>query len=271
MDDDQVLWICQVCWNLGVIHARAEDFQSAKFGFIWCFELAKDHQTEALKEMESKSAFYYLTAKMCDFKSGAIEERDFELMNRCESGLAVDFSTQLICLKIEMFIRAQKWYELTDALKKIENDPKIHFETVAEIILKTSEEIPLEVYLLVLKKLTENEFNRQDFNVERFAELFRGMSMCALLQFPNDLSHFERALSMVKSSFGGYPNDEVTWFCSTALEMGRRAYNETGRWDLAEKWTEMAMNFVYLIAETDAEDKLMKATLQEKVKYMICV
>lgn len=258
ISSDQITWCCQVCWNLGVIHARAEDFKSAHFGFKWCWDFA-----QRCAEFKFKSGFYYLTAKLCESEV-MITEEDFQVMKDCESdGSVTEFEDQMICLKIEMMLRCRKWKDLEQVLKM--NSTRIGFEGIAEIVLRSSEEVPLEIYQLILKRLTENEFERQDFDIQRFSGLFRGLTTCALLQFPGDLSHFQSALKMIKSSFGRYPSEEVTWLCGTALEMGRRAYEDLGEFEKAGEWTEMSMNLVYLINSETEDNLLIKSSLQESV------
>lgn len=243
---------------MGVIHARAEDFKSAQFGFKWCWTFA-----QKCAEFKFKSGFYYLTAKLCESETEIIDD-DFQVLNDCEAmGCKAEFEIQMTCLKIEMLLRCKKWKELGAVLKEVSN---IGFESIAEIVLRSSEEVPLEIYQLTLKKLTENEFESQDFDIQRFSGLFRGLTTCALLQFPADLSHFQSALKMIKSSFGRYPSEEVTWLCGTALEMGRKACEEFGEYEKAGEWIEMAMNLVYLINGDSEDTRIIKSSLQESVK-----
>ena len=250
--------MCQVCWNLGVIHARAEDFISAQFGFKWC-QVFSQYSEESKEEFAFKAGFYYLTAKMCG--SEEINEEDYEVLRSCCE--TEGDSVSLMCLKIEMLLRSKKWEDLKYALS---NNSTVGFESLAEIVLRASEEIPLEVYRLILDKLTENEFESQSFDLIRFAGLYRGLTTCALLQYPSDLSHFHSAVKMIKSSFGRYPCEETVWLCGTALEMGRQAADGDGEWEKAAEWTEMAMNLVYLIPTENDEDKIIKTNLQESVR-----
>ena len=262
LNNDQVVWMCQVCWNLGVIHARAEDFTSAQFGFKWCQNFSQ-WATEAKEEFEYKAGFYYLTAKVCG--SEGITEEDYEILKQCEKK---SVTTALSCLKIEMLLRSRNWTDLGEVLR---TTTSLKFESLAEIVLRASEEIPLEIYRLILDKLTENEFMNADFDILRFAGLYRGLTICALLQFPNDLGHFHAAVKMIKSSFGGYPSEETAWLCSTALEMGRQAAENEGEWGKAGEWTEMAMNLVYLISTEGEEDRMIRNHLQESVQtYIEC-
>lgn len=241
---------------MGVIHARAEDFLSSQFGFKWCQKFSLKSE-EAKEEFVYKAGFYYLTAKVCG--SEAITEEDYEILKGCENEKR---SVALLCLKIEMLLRSRLWAELSEVLKRSDS---LKFESLAEIVLRASEEIPLEIYRLVLDKLTENEFESVDFDIVRFAGLYRGLTTCALLQYPNDLGHFLAAVKMIKSSFGGYPSEEIVWLCSTALEMGRQSVDNEGEWERAGEWTEMAMNLVYLIPNENEEDKIMRDSLKESV------
>jgi hypothetical protein len=257
LNDDQAIWLCQVCWNLGVIHARAEDFISAQFGFKWCQKFS--HNSDGAKsEFGYKAGFYYLTAKVCG--NEVINEEDYEIFEECE---LMNKSVALLCLKIEMLLRSRNWRELAEVLSKNDN---LKFESLAEIVLRASEEIPLEIYRLIIEKLTENEFESQDFDIIRFSGLYRGLTTCALLQYPSDLGHFHTAVKMIKSSFGGYPSDETVWLCSTALEMGRQASENEGEWGRAGEWTEIAMNLVYLLPTETEEDRILRNSLQESVK-----
>lgn len=258
MKKDQIIWTCQICWNLGVIHARAEDFVNAQLGFKWCQEFSMGE-----REFTFKSGFYYLTAKMCT--SDEIINEDYRILENCKNCKENEFNLQLICLEIELLLRDNKWEDLEIILK----DCQISFEVIAELILRASVEVPLNLHRLILEKLTDEEFNCENFNMTRFAALFRGLTTCSLLQFPEDLAHFHSALKMIKSSFGRYPGDEITWLCGTALEMGRQAGEVIGEWSKAGEWTEMALNLVYLIPENensgDSELRIMKHSLQESV------
>ena len=258
LNNDQIIWCCQICWNLGVMHARAEDFFSAEFGFKWCQTFSK-RSKEAQEEFGYKSGFYYLTAKLCGYES--MTEEDYEILKQCE---IANRTAALLCLKVEMLLRSNKWEELSAVL--IKKSDNLKFECLAEIILKASEEIPLEIYRLILDKLTENEFEREDFDIIRFASLYRGLTTCALLQYPKDLGYFHSAVKMIKSSFGGYPSEEIVWLCSTALEMGRQSVETDEDWDKAGQWTEVAVNLVYLIPCDSEDDKIIKTSLQESVK-----
>lgn len=242
---------------MGVINARAEDFLSAQFGFKWCQKFSLK-STEAKEEFGYKAGFYYLTAKVCG--SEAITAEDYEILKGCENEKML---VALLCLKVEMLLRSRHWAELSEVLKASNS---LKFESLAEIVLRASEEIPLEIYRLVLDRLTEKEFESSDFDIIRFAGLYRGLTTCALLQYPNDLGHFLAAVKMIKSSFGGYPSDEIVWLCSTALEMGRHSAENEGEWERAGEWTEMAMNLVYLIPNENEEEKIMRDSLKESVK-----
>ncbi len=205
-----------------------------------------------------KAGFYYLTEKVCGNEE--ITEEDYEILEQCEEVIE-DTQMSLLCLKVEMLIGSKRWENLKSVLTMCD----IGFEALAEIILRASEEIPLEIYRLVLDKLTEDEFESDSFDMVRFSGLYRGLTTCALLQFPSDLSHFHSAVRMIKSSFGKYPSEETVWLCSTALEMGRRAVDSEDDWEKAGEWTEMAMNLVYLIPTENEDDKLIRGNLQEAV------
>ena len=250
LSDDQGIWCCQVCWNLGVIHARAEDFINAQFCFKWCHEFSKTSN-----EFKFKSAFYYLTTKIC-CPDAEITDDDFIILQ--DIGEEEMYETEITCLKIEMLLKTEKWTVLESLLNTITG---ISYETMAEIVLRTSAEIPLKINHLILSSLTEREFDSPDFDLGKFSKLFRGMITCSLLQYPSDLSHFQSALKIIKSSFGAYPGDEIMWLCANSLEMGRQAVDVTGDWNKGAEWTEMAMNLVYLIPE----DNYSKNTLKESV------
>ena len=260
MSSEQVVWTCQVCWNLGVIHARAEDFTNAQFGFKWCHEFSVVEG----RKFYFKSGFYYLTAKMCT--SEEITDDDYSILENCKMFQKKgEFKLELMCLEIEILLRDKKWDELGKLLKLCD----VSFEAIAELVLRASAEVPLNLHQLILEKLTEEEFNSEDFNVTRFAALFRGLTTCSLLQFPGNLAHFHSALKMIKSSFGRYPGNEVAWLCGTALEMGHQAAEIVGEWSKAGEWTEMALNLVYLIPENenseDSDLKIIKSSLKESV------
>lgn len=261
MSNEQILWCCQVCWNLGVIHARAEDFDNAQFCFQWCHEFSNILKTN---EFRFKAAFYYLTTKMC-CSTAEIDEKDFIILDslQCESE---SMDIEVICLKIEMLLKTEKWSILEDMLKTSNLCAAISYETIAEIVLRTSADIPLSVYHLILTTLTERQFDSTNFDLIKFSKLFRGMITCSLIQYPSDLSHFHSALKIIKSSFGAYPGDEITWLCGTSLEMGRQAVEVMGDWNKGAEWTEMAMNLVYLIPESDAD---IKKSLKESVNSIV--
>lgn len=275
MSSEQIVWTCQVCWNLGVIHARAEDFTNAQFGFKWCQEFSGVEG----RDFYFKSGFYYLTAKMCT--SEEIIDQDYRILENCkmfQEEKEGEFKLELMCLEIELLLRDKKWEELEKLLKGCD----ISFESIAELVLRASVEVPLNLHQLILEKLTQEEFNSEDFNVTRFAALFRGLTTCSLLQFPGNLAHFHSALKMIRSSFGRYPGNEVAWLCGTALEMGHQAAEIVGEWSKAGDWTEMALNLVYLIPENenpeDSELKIIKSSLKESVLtaeniifYLICL
>lgn len=255
MEKDQIIWTCQVCWNLGVVHARAEDFSNAQFGFKWCQEFSSKSE-ESRKEFNFKATFYYLTAKLCT-EDSIDDEFDYKLLSLIDNG-----SLEVNCVKIEMLLRSRKWKDLSDVLKKT----SISFVTLAEIILRASEDVPLEIYRLILEKLSEDEFNSGDtIDICRFAGLYRGLTTCSLLQYPNDMGHFNCALEMIKGSFGRYPGDEIVWLCGTALEMGRQCVEISGNWHLAGQWTEIALNLVYLIPVEEERLRIIKTSLQESV------
>ena len=256
MEMDQIIWTCQVCWNLAVIHARAEDYQNAQFGFKWCQEFSQKSE-ETAREFGYKSGFYYLTARLCTEDTINLEF-DYKILEDIENG-----SLEVKCLKIEMLLRSNKWADLRECLRTSD----VTFGTLAEIVLRASEEVPLEIYRLILEKLSENEYNSDQFDINRFSGLFRGLTTCSLLQFPKDTTHFQTAIKMIKCSFGRYPADEIVWLCGTALEMGRSAADEGFDWNLAGEWTEIALNLVYLLPD---HSKAIKLSLQESVIKKNC-
>ena len=245
LTSDQRVWCCQVCWNLGVIHARAEDFINAQFCFKWCHLFSK-----TLKEFTFKSAFYYLTAKMFN-EEAEITEDDFVILDSLNKDNYKEFEGELLCLKIEMLLKTKKWADL-ECL--ITTTGSFMYEILAEIVLRTCVDVPLRIYHLALSTLTERALENK-FDLINFSKLFRGMITCSLLQYPSDLSHFHTALKIIKSSFGGYPGDEITWLCATALETGRQAIEVMRDWPRGSEWTEMAMNLVYLIPDSEQETK----------------
>lgn len=263
LNNEQRTWCCQVCWNLGVIHARAEDFNNAQFCFKWCHDF-----TNNTDEFYFKSAFYYLTTKIC-CADVEISEDDFNILEKLEHEKSFDsrsMEIEVVCLKIEMVLKTEKWTILENILTK--SFTMISYETIAEIVLRTASDIPLRIYHLILSTLTERQFDvtTKKLDLIKFSKLFRGMITCSLLQYPSDLSHFQTALKIIKSSFGSYPGDETTWLCGTSLEMGRQAVEVMGDWNKGAEWTEMAMNLVYLIPETDDTEKFIKKSLKEAVK-----
>lgn len=265
MTEEQKIWCCQVSWNLGVIHARAEDFSNAQYCFKWCCEFKSDK----CSELNFKSSFYYLTAKMCetDTKIKQIDQDDFVTLDSLtESSQYEEYKKEIICLKIEIFLKAEKWTELESLLLSLNNSTEISYETLAEIVLSASVEIPLKIYHSILLKLTEREFDSSSFDIIKFSKLFRGMITCSLLQYPSDLSHFHSAVKVIKSSFGAYPDEEIIWLCGTSLEMGREAAYVLGDWNKGAEWIEMAMNIVYLIPDGNSTKKDMKESVN-KYKY----
>lgn len=190
-----------------------------------------------------------------------IVENDFLILDGLESD-SESMETEVICLKIEMLLKTEKWTALEEMLKTATT---LSYETIAEIVLRTSADIPMAIYHLILSTLTEREFDSSNFDLIKFSKLFRGMITCSLLQYPSDLAHFQSALKVIKSSFGAYPGDEITWLCGTSLEMGRQAVNVMGDWNKGAEWTEMAMNLVYLIPESGSADKFIKNSLKESV------
>ena len=177
------------------------------------------------------------------------------------------YEKEVICLKIEMLLKTGKWKELESLISTIATSSSLSYENLSEIVLRTCAEVPMNIYHLILSTLTEREFDSPDFDLTNFSRLFRGMITCSLLQYPSDLSHFQSALKIIKSSFGAYPSDEITWLCGTSLEMGRQAIEVVGDWTKGTEWTEMAMNLVYLIPDNECEsDRYNKNSLKESVK-----
>lgn len=227
-----------MAWNVGLLHARADDFKSAQFGFCWAIKF--------LKTAEAK--FYFLSAKIICSES-EISQEDLKLIEECEQ------TPDCKLLRCQLLIQLQKWPQLTALL----DDPDLVFESVAEIILQSATECPLQIHHKILKTLAE----REQENISKFAMLFRGLATCALLIDDRDTLYFEEACQLIKASFGAYPVEEVAWLCNEAHSQALKQFTRQHDTKMASKWIELAMTLLYLLPTENGHRIALMHSIQD--------
>jgi hypothetical protein len=231
-------FVGNVAWNVGLIHARADDFKAAQIGFCWAVKF--------LKTAEAK--FYFLSAKIIGAES-EISEEDLKLLEEC------DQTPECKLLRCQVLIQLQKWPQLTALL----DDPDLVFESVAEVILQSATECPLQIHHKILKTLAEREHK----NISKFAVLFRGLCACALLIDERDTLYFEQACQLIKASFGAYPVEEVAWLCSEAHSQAFKQLTHQHDTKTASKWIDLAVTLVYLLPTGNAHRSALMPSIQD--------
>lgn len=246
-------FIASVCWNVGLIHARADDFTHAQVGFYWAVKFFEGGTHEA-----QEAKFYLLSAKLCT-EMAQVTEEDLKLARECDQS-----KPECKLLHCQLLIQLQKWNELEALLDEITNDGDdegegITFENVAEVILQSSIECPLPIHRKVLTTLAAREHK----SIARFSVLFRGLCACALLIDDQDTCYFEEACRLIKGSFGAYPVQEMAWLCNRAHTQALEELNSRKNTKKATEWLELAMNLLYLLPTGDAHRQALTEGIQD--------
>ncbi len=231
-----------VAWNVGLIHARADDFKHAQIGFLWASKFFKDF--ESIQE----SKFYFLSAKLIS-PEAEVSEEDLGMVQECKQ------TAECKLLRCQLLIQLAKWKELEALL----DDPNLVFESVAEIILQSDIECPLPIHHIILKTLAE----REEKDIGRFAVLFRGLCACALMIDERDTCYFEEACKLIKASFGEYPVEEVAWLCNQAHSQALHQFTHSRDSKMATKWIELAMSLLYMLPSGNPHRTALTESIQD--------
>lgn len=233
-----------------MIHARADDFKNAQFGFYWSFRF----YASAFESESHAAKIYYLTAKLCDSESTILED-DLKLLEECNETNTLEIKL----LRCQLLLCLQKWPQLEAFIES--ESGEISFENVTEIILRSSSttECPLGIHHKILQCLLQRETE----NIERFASLYRAMCTCSLLIDFHDRSYFMEAIKIIKMAFGKYPGDEVAWLCNQAHTQAVEDFCHRRDTKGASEWIEIALSLLYLIPTGNAHRPPLEASIKD--------
>lgn len=131
LDEVDGEWLLRLCWNVGVLHAKAEDYLSAMFGFRWSAVFAQRH--ESFRTDLFKAQFFFLTAKCCTDHS--IDDADLERIVMCKELLQeltdgkAHYERLLALLEFQCLLGAGRWDRLDVLVRRLPVD--IGFDRLA--------------------------------------------------------------------------------------------------------------------------------------------